>query len=123
MLYIVVGELVVCNLPIISEGNSLPSLLGALGCVVYLLHRLLLRPLVLAQRCMADETNALRHLLFFVIEGSRGKFNQMAVIKELITFFAIFWGVLWIVGAWRVSCPRRVCHRQGESAIPETLHV
>jgi hypothetical protein len=103
MLYIVVGELVVCILPVLSEGNSLPSLLGVYGSFSAFFAVFLFASWFWLKGVWMMSLTPCGTYFSMLSKGAVAKSSQIAVPKGITTFFAIFWGVIWILVTWRIS--------------------
>jgi hypothetical protein len=102
MLYIVVGEIVVCVLPIIAEGNSLPSLLGVYGAFSAFFAVFLFASWFWFKGVWLMSPTPCGTYFSLLSKGAVTKSSQIAIPRAITTIFAVFWGVICLLGTWSI---------------------
>lgn len=100
MLYIIVGEIVVCVLPIIAEGNSLPSLLGVYGAFSAFFAVFLFASWFWFKGVWLMSATPCGTYFSLLSKGAVTKSSQIAIPRAITTIFALFWGVICVLGTW-----------------------
>ena len=102
MLYIIVGEIVVCVLPIIAEGNSLPSLLGVYGSFSAFFAVFLFASWFWFKGVWLMSPTPCGTYFSLLSEGAVTNSSQIAIPRAITTIFAVFWGVICVLGTWSI---------------------